>query len=104
MSAARNSRIVAWMTSTISTGMPARTCINPAPARSAPNSSAAAAMPNGCDRPSSATAIASKPIDVPYDGIMKWLTPRISVAPAIPKRSPDRLIVNMIRNLGRMPA
>ena len=34
--------------------------------------------------------MASKPIDVPYDGIMKWLTPRISVAPASPNSRPDK--------------
>ena len=96
--------MIAWMTSTISAGMPATTCISPAPARRAPNRRAAAAIPNGCDRPRRATAIASNPIEVPYDGIMKWLTPRISIDPAIPNRRPDRLIVSMIRNLGRIPA
>ena len=35
---------------------------------------------------------------------MKWLTPRISIAPAIPNSRPDRAIVSMIRNLGRIPA
>ena len=53
------------MTSTISAGIPARTCISAAPARRAPNRSAAAAIPNGCDRPSRATAIASNPIARP---------------------------------------
>ena len=50
-SAARKKRITAWSTLTIWTGIPAWICISPAPARIAPNRSAAKRMPTGCDRP-----------------------------------------------------
>ena len=45
-------------------------------------------MPIGLVRPSSATAMASKPTVVPYDAVMWWVTPRSSVAPARPASIP----------------
>ncbi len=102
--AIRNSRIVAWTTSTSSTGMPAWICIRPAPARIAPNSAAANTIPIGLDRASSATAIESKPTVVPKLDVMEWVTPSTTPAPARPARPPERAMVNISRNLGRIPA
>ena len=64
-----------------------------------------ATIPIGFARPSSATAIASKPTVVPYDGGHRGgSSPRSSVAPASPASSPDRDIVQMIRRRGDIPA
>ena len=57
-----NSTISDCTTSTMSTGMSSEACIAKPPALNAPNSSPAARMPSGRDRPSSATVIASNPI------------------------------------------
>ena len=92
------------MTSMISTGMSASICIRPDPARIAPKSSAASMIPTGCARPRSATVIASKPIDVPYEAVMNPLTPRIWMPPARPASSPHSDIVRIVMNAGRMPA
>ena len=60
------SRIVAWMTSTSSTGMPALICIRPAPGAHRPEQERGRAGSRaGSDRPSRATAIESKPTVVP---------------------------------------
>ena len=59
--AATNSRIIPWTMPMMSTGISVARCIAPAPARMIPNSSAAPTTPNGCARPSRATAMPSKP-------------------------------------------
>ena len=96
---------MAWMTSTISTGIPALICMRPAPARIAPKRSAASTMPTGWARPSRATVIESNPTFVPYEAFMKWVMPRICHARRRARPAgPHRDIVRMIRKAGRIPA
>ena len=65
MSAARKNRMMAWSTSMISIGTSARICISGAPARMHAEEQRAEQDADRMARPSSAIAMASKPIAVP---------------------------------------
>src|SRR5690625_4506102 len=86
--AAMKSTITAWMTSTMSIGVFAIVCMNGAPARSAPKSNAAHTVPSGRDLPSSATVIASNPMDPAEDSTKVRFVPSTTEAPPSPARTP----------------
>jgi hypothetical protein len=75
VSAAMNMMINACTILTKSTEMPARACITPAPAYSAPHNRPAAMMLRGLLRANSDTAIASKPTPAKKSGFMLYCTP-----------------------------
>ena len=61
-------------------------------------------IPNGFERARRATAIASKPTVVPKLLVIVWVTPRTTMVPARPARSPHNDIVRTISVRGRIPA
>ena len=61
-------------------------------------------MPNGCDRPSRATAIASNPIARPEATGHVVADAEDLDRAGEPEQQPDSVIVRMIRSFGRIPA
>src|SRR5712692_4816345 len=68
--------------------MPASACMTEPPAWSAPNRIDARRMPTALPRPSSATAMASKPVvSLKYLSVRLWSTPAIWITPASPENA-----------------
>ncbi len=102
--AAMKTMISDWMMAMRSMLTPAETCICRPPASSAPNSSPASSTPIGCPRPSSATAMASKPMPAEKFGEARPSTPSTWLAPARPASAPAIAITATMRKPERMPA
>ena len=79
--------------------MPASLCMIAPPVWRAPKSSAASTMPTALPRPSSATAMASKPVvSLKNLSVRLWSTPAICTAPARPEKAPA---ISMVRTIVR---
>src|SRR3990170_4970912 len=85
----------AWTTTTRSIGIPVADCIGVAPARRAPNRSAAKMMPLGRDLAMSAIAIPSNPKPGEIPDVSDLVMPRTMLVPASPA-SPPLIIMAMI--------
>ena len=86
--AATNSTIRACSTSVSSFGVPALACIATPPTLIAPNSRPASTVPSGLARPSSATVIASKPIEPGSVGLSEFWLPSTCMVAASPASGP----------------
>src|SRR4029077_3008261 len=103
--AAMLNRIRACSTCTRLLEMPASACITEPPAWRAPKRIDARRIPTALPRPSSATAMASKPV-VSLKNLSDrlWSTPAISIAPASAENAPAMSIVTMMVRGTLMPA
>ena len=96
--------MIAWMTSTSSAGMPASTCIKPDPCAERAEQEAPQPDPEGIGPTEQRDGDRVEPDGGPVGRDHEMTDAEDSVEPAIPNRRPDRVIVSMTRNFGRIPA
>src|SRR3970040_245622 len=94
----------AWTTTTRSVGIPVADCIGVAPARSAPNRSAAKMMPLGGALAMSAMAIPSNPRPAETPDVNDLVMPSTMPVPASPANPPLIIIARIVDPAMLMPA